>query len=430
MTKKTGSLRHRILNFCRRSVRWFVDTPERALIDAYQAATRIKQIETEHFGGKKISFESVSYSDSVINYWQAELNNNLNIINIRLAEFRLSRALIKISNQEILKKLKYIDAVVVKYLQEDEKTTSQPIIDNTNTVLKVEHQDTSQQKTQDADVEKMRVKPVTHKTGILPGSIGRTFNQIKEDFAPKAEEKYVQKFRISRKRSQAALRFLILLTVVPLLVNSMTKNFLVSPIVESIRSENTQNIQNIFLNSNMEDDALQQLRIYEQGLKFENLIMMTAPSLTSDTTIQQKVKEKAIELAEEFRHKSTNSISNVFADIFSLIAFAIVIATSKRDIAILKAFLDNLVYGLSDSAKAFLIILFTDIFVGFHSPHGWEILLEGITEHLGLPATRSAIFLFIATFPVVLDTIFKYWIFRYLSRLSPSALATLKEMNE
>jgi hypothetical protein len=34
--------------------------------------------------------------------------------------------------------------------------------------------------------------------------------------------------------------------------------------------------------------------------------------------------------------------------------------------------MDEIVYGLSDSAKAFIIILFTDMFVGFHSPHGWE----------------------------------------------------------
>nr|WP_298908966.1 hypothetical protein [uncultured Nostoc sp.] len=92
--------------------------------------------------------------------------------------------------------------------------------------------------------------------------------------------------------------------------------------------------------------------------------------------------------------------------------------------------LPTIVYGLSDSAKAFLIILFTDIFVGFHSPDGWEVLLEGLAEHLGLPASRNTIFFFIATFPVILNTIFKYWIFRYLSRLSPSALATLKEMDE
>jgi hypothetical protein len=92
--------------------------------------------------------------------------------------------------------------------------------------------------------------------------------------------------------------------------------------------------------------------------------------------------------------------------------------------------MDQLIYGLSDSAKAFVIILFTDIFVGFHSPHGWEILLEGVSRHFGLPANRDFIFLFIATFPVILDTIFKYWIFRYLNRVSPSAVATYKTMNE
>ena len=34
--------------------------------------------------------------------------------------------------------------------------------------------------------------------------------------------------------------------------------------------------------------------------------------------------------------------------------------------------------------------------------------------------------LFIATFPVILAKIFKYWIFRYLNRLSPFSVATLK----
>jgi hypothetical protein len=92
--------------------------------------------------------------------------------------------------------------------------------------------------------------------------------------------------------------------------------------------------------------------------------------------------------------------------------------------------MDDVIYGLSDSAKAFVIILFTDVFVGFHSPHGWEVILEGVSRHLGLPENRQFIFLFIATFPVILDTVFKYWIFRYLNRSSPSAVATYKNMNE
>ena len=104
--------------------------------------------------------------------------------------------------------------------------------------------------------------------------------------------------------------------------------------------------------------------------------------------------------------------------------------TRKREVSTLKGFMDEIIYGLSDSAKAFIIILFTDMFVGFHSPHGWEVLLEGLSRHLGFAANREFIFLFIATFPVILDTVFKYWIFRYLNRISPSAVATYKNMNE
>ena len=444
MAKSTSSLRHKIINFWRYSFAWFTDTPERALNDAYKAATIIREIEIEQFSGNKISSESANYSISVMNYWQSALNTNLNIVKFRLAEFRLSRSLIKLSNQEILEKLKYIDEIIAKYLQDDELLASSAIvtvdttnnINNTNKtninnqVSQIERQQVIQppikvQTAQDKDVESMRVKPVSHKSGILPRSIGRTFNRLRDDFAPEAEEKYVQNFRVSRRRTQASVKFLVMLAVIPLITHLLTKQFLVSPIVERVRGENNPNI---FINSEMEDKALQELKIYERGLKFESFILK-APTLTPEK-IGEQVKEKAIEIAEEFRHKSNNAISNIFADIFSLVAFAVVVATSKREIVILKAFIDDVVYGLSDSAKAFLIILFTDIFVGFHSPHGWEILLEGMAEHLGLPPNRSAIFLFIASFPVVLDTIFKYWIFRYLSRLSPSALATLKEMNE
>jgi len=111
-------------------------------------------------------------------------------------------------------------------------------------------------------------------------------------------------------------------------------------------------------------------------------------------------------------------------------AFVLLLTTQKRGILTLKSFLDEIVYGLSDSAKAFIIILFTDMFVGFHSPHGWEVLMEGLSRHLGFAANREFIFLFIATFPVILDTVFKYWIFRYLNRISPSAVVTYKNMNE
>jgi CemA family len=271
----------------------------------------------------------------------------------------------------------------------------------------------------------MKVEPVFNKTGVFPRSIGRTFRKIQSEFAPEAEEKFVKNFKVSKKRTITSIRFFLILIIIPLLAHSLSKEFLIKPIVDEIREERTNHL---FLNTDMEEEALKELKSFEIKLKFESLLRQ-APPISSES-VRERLKDKAHEIASEFQEKSNIAISNVFADVVSIIAFAIVVANSKREIVIVKSFIDDLIYGLSDSAKAFLIILFTDTFVGFHSPHGWEVILEGFAEHLGLPASRNPIFLFIATFPVILNAIFKYWIFRYLSRLSPSALATLKEMDE
>jgi hypothetical protein len=178
----------------------------------------------------------------------------------------------------------------------------------------------------------------------------------------------------------------------------------------------------------MEERALHELQQYEERFRFEVLIGK-APEL-DELEIEERVREKAFQIEEDYRQRSADAVENVFADIIAVLCFSLLLTNCREQVATLKSFIDEIVYGLSDSAKAFIIILFTDIFVGFHSPHGWEVLLEGMADHLGLPASRNFIFLFIATFPVILDTVFKYWIFRYLNRISPSAVATYKNMNE
>jgi hypothetical protein len=419
-TKTAGLLRQNLQKYLRSLNNWFFDTPERALLEAQQAAQRIKNIEIEHFEGKKISSESVKYTETAMSYWQVYLDKNLTIIKFRLAEFQLSRGIVNISNSVLLEKLKVIDEVVEKYAIKDELISNSELLSN-NEPLKINQSEINKQ----PDSSNIKRLPPNQKTRVLPGSIGRTINRIKGDFSPQGEEEFVRNYRISKNRTRIGLRFLLTLIIVPLLTQILSKQFLVIPILERTRSENTSQI---FINSDMEKEALHEFSNFQQNLRFESLLNH-APELSSEV-IREKIKDKAIEIAEEFHLKTNSSVSNVFADLISLISFSIIIAFSKKEIVIVKSFIDTIVYGLSDSAKAFIIILFTDIFVGFHSPDGWEVLLEGFAEHLGLPASRNAIFLFIATFPVILNTIFKYWIFRYLSRLSPSALATLKEMDE
>lgn len=416
-TNNSGQPRNKIDEYLSAINQWFLSTPERALQQAYKAALTIKSIEDEHFNGNKIS-PTASYSDNVMFYFQAQLENNLNTAKMRMAEFKASRSFITISNAFTLEKIRFIDETLDKYVS---KNTLALVPISQNISQTREPNEANQIYSSPVDI--INVESVPDKPGVLPRSIGRTFNRLKTELNPKSEAEVVKNFYSSRAKTRIAIRFLLTLLIVPLLTQQLSKEFLVSPIVQHFRGHEAQT----FLNHEMKEEALKELQLFEEELKFASLVEI--PHLSPES-IEEKVKHKAAEITEEFKHKSGDAVSNVFADLIAIVAFVAILLTSQKEIAILKSFMDDIVYGLSDSAKAFLIILLTDIFVGFHSSHGWEVMLEGLASHLGIAASKSSIFLFIATFPVILDTIFKYWIFRYLSRVSPSAVATLRNMNE
>jgi hypothetical protein len=456
-------------NLLRAANQWFLDTPERALDQAYKAALMIKAIEDEHFNGNKISLETSAQSSSVVAFFEADLNKYLQTVRVRLSEFKSSRSVFSGSEPKriktnsidairtpalyypqdlnekqsiIIEKLNFIDTIITKYSEKNLSETSAALVpfssEKLNQVIKsddnnliINETNKEPQSLQKDTVIRngvvTNVGTVSDKTDVLPRSILRTFSRIQQELDPKAEEKVVKNFRNSKLKTIISLKFLLTLIIVPILTQQITKNFIVGPVVDHFRSE-TAAAENIFLNLDLEEEAFVELKRFEEQLQFRSLLGFS-PKISPEEK-EEKVKEKATEIAKEYRKRGANAIKNIFADLLSLVAFGLVIFTNKQDIIILKSFMDDIVYGLSDSAKAFIIILFTDIFVGFHSPHGWEVILEGVSRHLGLPENRDFIFLFIATFPVILDSVIKYWIFRYLNRVSPSAVATLRGMNE
>jgi hypothetical protein len=439
--------------------RWFSATPERALDAAYRAAIKIKAIEDDHFNGQIVAASSVEYSASVIKVFRTDVNNYLSTINARLAEFKLSRGLLIFSdiqpnnssqsivrytngfdgNRELtaVEKLAFIDAVTDKYKQpaiddieitptrrlETSSKNNRLIINKNNRSLALN------QAMKDNNGKDPSTETITDKTSVLPRSFMRTLNRIRQEIDPKSEdteEEVIKRFRKSRNKTAISVRFLLILIIVPLLTHQVTKSLFITPLVQKYFVDHEQQV--LFINQDMEEEAFMELQRYEERLDFRSMIGLIPP--LSQEEKETEIRDKAEELSEEFRDRGVNALSNVFADFFSLIAFGGIIFFCKREIQIIKSFLDEIAYGLSDSAKAFLIILLTDMFVGYHSPHGWEVILEGIARHLGLPENRDFNFLFIATFPVILDTVLKYWIFRYLNRISPSSVATYKNMNE
>ncbi|MEA5575209.1 proton extrusion protein PcxA [Anabaena sp. UHCC 0451] len=430
----------KIYPFLLAAYRWYLLTPERSLEEAYQTALKIKEIEDKHFNGNKISPDAAMYSSSVMDYFQADLKKLLKNVRMRLTEFKASRWFSNESKQQaaakagieypspslVLKKLEFIDQVIGKYTDNELETSS---INNvvSPSIIVADNQVVSQPITPKSAVKNNEIKPKrkADSTSVLPRSILTTITRLQAELDPNSEKDVVQNFRQTQKTTIISVRFILLLIIVPLLTHQLAKALVVGPLIEHFRSSEPEQI---FINEEMEEEGLLELQRFEERIKFENLIS-NAPPLSPEV-LESKMQEKAQEVAEEFQRAGANAIKNVFADIFSVVAFIWLLIISKSSISVLKDFFDHVVYGLSDSAKAFIIILFTDVFVGFHSPHGWEVILEGISRHWGLPANRDFIFLFIATFPVILDTIFKYWIFRYLNRISPSAVATYHNMNE
>ena len=450
--------------------RWFPPSPDRSLDAAYDAALTIKAIEDEYFGGQKIAPEFGQYGESVMAYFQSEQQKYLKIAKTNLANFLRASSQVspdavnKITETQddgpgagdpstsdastiVLEKLKFIDEVLDKYSRDIPSQPSQSLslipVSQTQKLdfsqpkpQKRSPQKNSKTKSQNCNKNEIEIDPnaksISDQTSFLPRSILKTINRIKRELDPTAEKELIDNFRTSKTKTFIALRFILILILVPLLAQQLSKNFIVSPIVDSIRSNNQAVI---FINLDLESEAFEELKRFQSELEFQDLIFSeenrsSATIQAKQTEIKQKVKERAVELSKKYRDKSANAIKNIFADLISVGIFAWVIFSRKRDVLVLKSFMDEIVYGLSDSAKAFIIILFTDTFVGYHSPHGWEIILEGVSRHLGLPENRGFIFLFIATFPVILDTVLKYWIFRYLNRISPSAVATYRNMNE
>lgn len=145
---------------------------------------------------------------------------------------------------------------------------------------------------------------------------------------------------------------------------------------------------------------------------------------TRQEIFEQRLQEKTIELAIRYNNQSIEAITNFFADLISFITLCYLLVVLEIQINITKSFLLEVFFGLDDGKKSLLILLITDLLVGYHSSNLWELFFEFLFNHYGLPESQTGIFLLVATLPVLLDVLFKYLIFRHLNRSSPATVAT------
>nr|YP_010188561.1 CemA [Pseudanomodon attenuatus]QZJ47219.1 CemA [Pseudanomodon attenuatus] len=262
--------------------------------------------------------------------------------------------------------------------------------------------------------------------GLVPRSITRTLSGFQAELTGQSTSLVLQDFQISRYQALASVQYMLFLFSFPWGFSIFFKIWFLEPWLKNWW--NTYQFQ-IFLNSFQQEIALKRLQEIEELIWLDKIMVNSLKEIKShDLNIE--IHQKTIQLVEIYNENSLNTLLQLLTDIIYFIILSAVFILGKKRLAILNSWIQELFYSLSDTMKAFSILLLTDLCIGFHSPHGWEIVIGSFLEHLGFAHNKHIISCFVSTFPVILDTVFKYWIFRHLNRISPSIVATYHTMNE
>nr|UWV19156.1 envelope membrane protein [Padbruggea filipes] len=181
-------------------------------------------------------------------------------------------------------------------------------------------------------------------------------------------------------------------------------------------------------------NLIQEKSILKKFIEFEELFLLNEMLKEYPETRLQNLRigiyKETIQLIKTHNqdhihtilHFSTNIICFLFLSGYSILG--------NKELIILNSWVQEFLYNLSDTIKAFSILLLTDLCIGFHSTHGWELMIGSVYKDFGFTQNDQIISGLVSTFPVILDTIFKYWIFCYLNRVSPSLVVIYHSMNE
>lgn len=428
-------------NFSRFNLnRWLNQRQIQLLESAYQSAEEIKALEDKYFQGNPINYRPESQK-TVVDFVKSLRDRHLFNIRFNLAQFKINSFLLPqgliyeetsqsvgISEAEIIEKLNFIDSVVKKYRDNAEDIFIESPNINSSNLMGLTSEEVKQEQNESASALTLDPAMIAAQSNLSRQSQAKSwFNwgffggqKLTQNY----EQQVVQKLRIRRIQDQIAMRWLMILFLIPLLVQVTVKTIIFDPLLGNYSNKNPTKIE---LNAEIKQEFLREYSAFKESLEIKQLLGVM-PKL-SEVEKEEQLSEKAIEIWQQSRNRALNGWKNILSDGVALLTFVGLVYFNRSKITLVRRFSNQTFLNLSDPLKVFLFILITDMFVGFHSAEGWEVLLAGVLAHFGLPESPVAINAFIATVPVIIDSCIKFWIFSYLTRYSPAASAIYERMN-
>ncbi|XBI15349.1 hypothetical protein VPH35_057781 [Triticum aestivum] len=168
---------------------------------------------------------------------------------------------------------------------------------------------------------------------------------------------------------------------------------------------------------------IQEKRILERFIELEELSLLDEMIKGKLKTHVQKpptgIHKEIIQWVKINNEDHLHTILHFSTNIICLAILSGSFFLGKEELVILNSWVQEFFYNLNDSIKAFFILLVTDFFLicWVYNDFGW--------------APNELIFtIFVCSFPVILDTCLKFWVFFCLNRLSPSLVVIYHSISE
>ena len=256
--------------------RWVGKRALASLEQAYQAAIAIKAIEDKHFKGQKITAQN-NQGISIYNYFKTDLDQALLKTRWYLTQFQASNFWLSSQQQqkpeaEILNKLGEIEAIIGKYRSEPEAIETEIFprpTANTGESL-----------------------PESKLTDLEEESRGKNrLFKLNRELTPAYEQEVIQRLRNLRQQKKIAIRFLILLILVPLLVQVATKNLIYSPLINYFRVEVAKG-EKLYIQDELVEQYFEEFSRYKEILEIKELLGLGKPESPEETRKKLKAKSQ------------------------------------------------------------------------------------------------------------------------------------------
>jgi hypothetical protein len=286
-----------------------------------------------------------------------------------------------------------------------------------------------QQLREEKRVQKARAKELAKKRGstFVSGEWEDAFDE--ENGLEEEEVDNVKSIRetLSQVMESDVAKWMFNFFIVPTVIAKVVEFSIISPIVSEELKLAGQDRTTIELREDQEVDILEKLHRYERKIEFETIMGRQAPLTTIE---KQDLLHKEAERLEALEiQRAINVEGNRYSDLVFISAFLIMVVVYSDQAKLVVTGTKNAFFALEPAQQAFILLLSSDVLVGYHSADAWQTVLRSIGGHYGIPEEENLISLFVAFVPVSVDVLFKFWVFKYLRRMAPSTQVILDDID-